>query len=305
MATQSLDQSDAAAPTANSGFGNDGQFHVSNGRIIDPSGNSFVAKGINVQSDQVDPATLFSTFPGLNAVRVPTTPGADLGPIDNMVNQLTSKGVVVMLEDHTSSGGNPNTLEGQPLADEAKWYADIASRYQSNPFVWFGTANEPDNTANMSAINTQESAIYDAIRGTGSQAMIVLETRGGFTADAALKDPGLFGQMTNTAWDVHYYGWVSNFSQDTGTIASALQKEISDAQSVYSKDGLMPVVVGEYGPSTTGSGPYDSNGLQVVDAANHSGKGTFAWAWNAGSDTLVNNGNLTDFGQMVAQHIAG
>ncbi len=282
-----------------------GQFSVANGQIIDPSGAAFVARGINVFPGQVDAATILRTFPGINAVRVAATPGTDPGTLDSLVQGLTSKGVVVLIEDHSSSGGNPNTLSGQALANEASWYAGMASKYQSNPDVWFGTANEPDNSANLQAIPDQERAIYDAIRGTGSKAMVMLEERGGgYSEDAVAQSPGTYATMTNVAWDTHYYGWLTNYSTDPAAIANSVQSQIALAQSVRSADGLVPVIIGEYGPSTTGLAGYDANGLQVVQAVDNSGKGTFAWAYNAGTDALTNGGGLTDFGQLVAKHIA-
>ncbi len=280
------------------------QFSVASGQIIDPNGNQFIARGINTFLGQADAATIMKTFPGINAVRLATTPSADQGAIDTLVQGLTSKGVVVVIEDHSSSGGNPNTSSGQALTNEANWFAGLAGKYQNNPYVWFGTANEPDNTANLAAIPAQEAAIYNAIRGAGSNAMVLMEMRGGFTNDAAQQSASTYAGMKNVAWDTHYYGWVSKYSTDPAAIAKGLQDQIANAQSVKSADGTMPVVIGEYGPSTTGSGNYDANGLQVVQAVDDSGYGTLAWAWSAGTDTLVNSSGLTDFGQMVAKHIA-
>ena len=282
-----------------------GQFSVSNGQIIDPNGNPFVARGINVFPGQVDAATILQTFPGINAVRVAATPGTDPGTLDSLVQGLTAKGVVVLIEDHSSSGGNPNTMSGQALANEASWYGGLASKYQNNPDVWFGTANEPDNSANLQAIPDQEKAIYDAIRGTGSKAMVMLEERGGgYSEDAVAQSAGTYASMTNVAWDTHYYGWLTGYSTDSSVIAKSIQSQINLAQSVRSADGLVPVIIGEYGPSTTGIAGYDANGMQVVQAVDNSGKGTFAWAYNAGTDALTNGSGLTDFGQVVSQHIA-
>ena len=281
------------------------QFSVVGGQIVDPNGRPFVARGINVFLNQVDPATILKLFPGINAIRLATTPGADETAIDALVQGLTSKGVVVLIEDHSSSGGNPNTSSGPALTNEAKWYAGLASKYHANPYVWFGTANEPDNTANPAAIPAQEAAIYNAVRGAGSNAIVLMEMRGGFTNDAAQQNSLTYAGMSNVAWDTHYYGWVTNQSTDPAIIAKGLAAQIANAQSVKSADGIMPVVIGEYGPSSSGIAGYDANGLQVVQAVHDSGKGTFAWAYSAGTDTLVANGaTLSDFGRMVAQHIA-
>ncbi len=278
---------------------------MANGAILDPSGGTFIARGINVFLGQADTATIVRTFPGINMVRLATTPGADPNAIDTLVQGLTASKIVVEIEDHSSSGGNPNTLSGTALASQANWYASLAAKYQKNPFVWFGTANEPDNTADPQAVVTQEQAIYRAIRGTGSTAMTLLEMRGGFTNDAALQSAATYAGMTNVAWDTHFYGWVVNYSTNASTIAAGLKAQIANAQTVRSADGVVPVVIGEYGPSTTGSGNYDANGLQVVQAVHDSGYGAIAWAFNAGTDALTSNGtSLTDFGRMVAQHIA-
>ena len=295
----------AANPSGSSIMANPtGQFSVSNGQIIDPNGQVFIARGINIFPGQVDAATILKTFPGINAVRVAATPGTDLAVLDALVQGLTPKGVAVVIEDHSSSGGNPNTLSGQALADQASAYAKWAGRYQGNTHVWFGSPNEPDNTANLQAIPDQEAAIYNAIRGTGSQAMVLMEMRGGFTNDAAQKAASTYAGMTNIAWDAHYYGWAVKQSTDPATIAKGLRDQVANAQSVKSGDGRVPVVVGETGVSTTGSGS-DADGLQVVQAVFDSGYGAFAWAWNAGTDALTNSGGgLTDFGQLVAQRIA-
>jgi len=283
-----------------------GQFSVANGQIVDPSGSPFVERGINVFTNQVDAATILKTFPGINAVRLATTPDADPNAIDALVQGLTSAGVVVVIEDHSSSRGNPNTLSGQALADQAAWYGRETAKYQNNPRVWFGTPNEPDNSANLKAITDQERAVYDAIRGAGSQAMIMLEERGGgWSTDATVQNASTFADMTNVAWDVHYYGGETNGNQDPSVLAKAIQAHVDGSRVVRSADGVVPVVIGEYGPSTTGSGGYDNNGLQVVQAVDNSGLSSFAWAYNAGTDALTSDsGNLTDFGQMVAKHIA-
>jgi len=294
----------AGTPGSSTMAGSTGQFSVANGQIIDPNGKVFIARGINVFLGQADAATILKTFPGINAVRLATALGADVNAIDALVQGLTSKGVVVVIEDHTSSGGNPNTLSGQALADQASLYAKLAGRYQGNSDLWFGSPNEPDNTANLAAVPAQQAAIYNAIRGTGSNAMVLMEMRGGFTNDAAQQSASTYAGMRNVAWDTHYYGSAVNQNTDPATIAKALQDQIANAQSVKSADGTMPVVIGEYGPSTTGSGSYDANGLQVVQVVDDSGHGTFAWAWNAGTDALTNGGGLTDFGQLVAKHIA-
>ena len=112
--------------------------------------------------------------------------------------------------------------------------------------------------------------------------------------------------MKNVVWDTHFYGWVPKYSTNMVTIVRALGAQISQMKTVQSADGIVPVIIGEFGPSTTGlGGIYDANGLQVVQAVGNSGYGTLAWAWNAGTDALTDGDNkLTDFGILTARHIA-
>ncbi len=249
-------------------------------------------------------ATLLATLPGLNAVRLAATPGTDPGTIDALVQGLTSHGVVVEIEDHSSAGaafapnGN-NVLTGSALDAETAWYAGLAARYRNNPHVWFGTANEPDAPSDPGSIAQQEIAIYNAIRGAGNKTMVMLSERGGFTTDFAQPYAADYAKMSNVAWDSHYYGWVSNYSTKQADIFTSFSNQIANAQSIRSADGLVPVVIGEYGTSTTGSGQ-DANGTQVVQMVGDSKIGGMAWAWNAGTDALTSGSNtLTPFGQQV------
>ncbi len=68
----------------------------------------------------------------------------------------------------------------------------------------------------------------------------------------------------------------------------------------------MPVVIGEYGNSTTGNG-VDPGGYQTVEAVGDVSNPSMAWVWEtyAGNgDNLQSNGVLTAYGQQVAAIIA-
>ena len=84
---------------------------------------------------------------------------------------------------------------------------------------------------------------------------------------------------------------------------------ILGAQTITSADGVMPVIIGEYGDSTTGE-DIDANGDQVVQVVDSSGYGSMAWNWNSccTGDKLTNGpgSSLTSpYGQLVAQFISG
>ena len=301
------------------------QFHVSNGQIIDPDGNVFVARGMDIgPQDMTSVAqSLGTTFPGTNFIRLATwdTAPYSMAQYQNFVSQMTAKGIVVEFEDHAYP--SPGTYTGAQLATESAWYASLAATFANNPYVWFGTMNEPNSGTygpSEAAISTQEVATYNAIRGAGNNSMIMMELDGGGNPGSVGAGfgmtPSSYSGMTNIAWDLHYYGWSSGYSTDQATVTADLMGSasggygIAAAQSITSADGTVPVIIGEFGNSTDGSN-VDANGNQVISAVLNSGYGYAAWTWggSGGPDQLTNNeaggaGSLTPFGQQVAAGIA-
>ena len=107
--------------------------------------------------------------------------------------------------------------------------------------------------------------------------------------------------MTNVHWDDHYYNWLSNYSTSVSDNLTALQAEVAGSQVYKDANGVIPVIVGEYGNSTTGTG-IDGGGTATIAAVLESGYGSTAWGINPGGtgDQLTNGNSLTAFGQQVA-----
>jgi hypothetical protein len=127
-----------------------GAFHVAKGRIIGPNGLPFIARGINMaDSDMGDAAAAIALFPGLNFVRLAIYTYQDPSAYAAFISTMTSRGTVVEIEHHvetdgnTGGGGTGNIASGAWLAAENAFYAAVAGAYASNPYVWFGTTNEP------------------------------------------------------------------------------------------------------------------------------------------------------------------
>jgi mannan endo-1,4-beta-mannosidase len=240
----------------------------------------------------------------------------DASSFTTFVQQVTAHGVVVEIEDHPWPLAHPYT--GGALASETAWYASLAATFKNNPYVWFGTMNEPqsDYGSAESAISDQEVAIYNAIRNTGNNTIIMMSLLGGGNPGTIGDGYGMttsdYATMTKIVWDLHHYGWMSNYSQNLATEEATLTGSpasgsgITAAQTIRSADGLVPVIIGEYGNSTTGE-DIDPNGDVVVQAVQQSGYGCVAWAWHAADtigDMLVDgSGNLTAYGQEVASFI--
>lgn len=294
-----------------------GNFQVENGQIIDPNGNTFVAKGINVFDSQMGNASqILSDFPGINFIRLNVYSYQSPSAYASFVQQMTAAGVVVEFEDHTTStgsnsgGGEGSAFGGSQLSNELNWYSSMASAYASNPYVWFGTDNEPP----PGGLSNWEQETYNAIRGSGNNNMVLIETPGGGYPAGNQQTYGLdqsvYSGMYNIAIDDHYYGWASNYNTDQNAVNSALNSIVQSTQAITSENGTLPVIIGETGDSMNAwsTAANASQVAQAVQQAANDGEtsGAVAWGWDPGD---VNNltdgqGNLTSDGQEWAQWIA-
>jgi hypothetical protein len=298
-----------AADCATGPTGGTRSFTVSGGQIIAPDGRQFIAKGINIYPDQLGkrgvPAVL-ETFPGINLVRLNIFElnqytAAKLKPL---VEQLTRHGVVVELEDHNY----PAVLSGSELTKAAAWYANLASAFINNPYVVFGTQNEPDATRGTGAVDTEIRTIYEAIRSTGNSTLILMNPIGGTSVSGL--NSSVYAKMTGVVWDVHEYSWVGKLSEDTSVQLAALRRNVSGAQAITSADGTIPVIIGEYGWACCTV--VDQGWKAVVNAVRASGLGSVAWAWTGGGtlEMLLNDHRgspaygLSEFGEMVKRMFA-
>jgi hypothetical protein len=287
-------------------------FSTLNGQIIGPNGEPFIARGIDITDFELSSAItgptvdpLLGLFPGLNFIRLAVTnyAGDSLSSLEQEINWATSKGVVVEVEDHNY----PTPLSGSSLTSVEGFYSSLASAFNNDPYVWFGTQNEPDsgNPNDESAVTNEQVGIYNAVRSVGNTSPILIDAVGAYSTTGL--SPSTYASMTNIIWDAHYYDWLSGYSSNQPTVTAALNNEVSSLQSFATgANGTIPVIIGEYGNSTNGSS-IDPGWQQVVAAVDASGRGSAAWTWyfpDATGDELTDgNGHLTAYGQLVANYI--
>lgn len=307
-------------PFPNSGTG---QFFVRSGKVIAPNGTTWSGRGVNIlEGNDTSESDVASKFSKINVVRFacytyPST--ATLAPI---VQAFTSLGIVVVLENHFNNAGNAGGSQGQiftgqTLTTEQNWYKSIASYFANNPYVWFGTNNEPSETDsngnnNPAALSSWQQTTYNTIRNAGNNSPILIETivyvsnssgqlviNGGFTAN-------VYAAMHNVIWDQHLYGGLT-----AGTTASSIYNQIiSGLNGMPSADGVMPIFIGEYGDSQDGQN-IDSNASDCINTVqSYVANGTFAastaWAFAnfGGADSLLDgSGNLSSYGQTIATFV--
>jgi hypothetical protein len=257
-------------------------FHVAADQIIGPNGQAFKAQGIDVLESTLGSVVgdasggaLLKSFPATNMVRIAMESGYNSynsPAFVNAVNWLTAKGIVVEIGNYNTTGG---VATGQGLVDEVNWFAALASKYKSNPYVWFSPDNEPtDGNTYNGATTAEQLAAYNAIRGTGNTSMIGIEDT------FATLNPGNYAGMTNIHWDSHYYNWNAGYSADVATNEAAINNRNALLNSLFkSADGAIPIITGEFGDSTSGayidaggrprSRPWWTSGLRT--AAGHRG----------------------------------
>lgn len=275
-----------------------GAFKVSQGQIMAPNGQPFIARGLNLYDTLMsEGAEMTSMFIGLNFVRMGIHSYQSPTAYDSFVSQMTSAGRVVEFENHPDAGGGQDSGPPGGIPTESAWYAAMAQHFQTNPYVWFGTFNEPKGIPTLSA---WQQATYTAIRNTGNSNPIIVYSSG----EAGVLQPSVYANMTNIIWDVHYYGGGRTTATDQELAAS-----IATSQSIRSGDGLVPALIGEYGDSQDGSN-VDSNAVQAVTSVVNRGasgqNGSAAWAFNPGgnADRVQNNWQLTSpYGDQVALYI--
>ncbi len=229
---------------------------MKDGNIIGPDGKRFVARGINVDGRDANFLSdeMLESFPGLNFIRLATSPSGkpfdkeivktdqeQMDGIQQFIDKMTARGIVVEVENH--AGGTPT---GQALQNELDFYSQLAERNKNNPYVWFGSNNEPGTkTEDVSAIVNEQQQVYDTIRGAGNNNMIMFETAYGGVAKS--EDPFRQNEdldtYKNVAIDAHWYG--SRFGENAG---NRLADRIDKFDEFKSADGELPVIIGEYGP---------------------------------------------------------
>jgi hypothetical protein len=297
-----------------------GRFTSANGQIYDQNGKPFIAKGINLmQGQEGDLSQIIATLPGINFIRFNVLDlSVPASAYQGFVQQAAAAGIFVLFDDHTNNGNNGSAggeagtiFQGQQLQNELNWFHNAAITYAAYANVGLDSNNEPSEklTPNgpndPAALSAWQDETYHAIRdGTGFTGPVVLQVNGDATPAnfGAGYNTALWAGYTNTWAEIHDYAWVPGFNADQNAITQNLLANIGYTQHLTTANGAPPVLIGEYGPSTTGNYPGDDpNGYQLVASVLSAGVSSAAWGWRTGAfDNLANrDGSLTPFGQMV------
>jgi hypothetical protein len=282
-----------------------GNFTVSNGLFIGPDGANFIGRGVNtgeiaqaVTNAACQPLT--TLFPNVGILRWASGGYPSVGSVSTYIDRLVAQNIVVLVEDHLFPQQQPGFVQAR-----YDFYAAFAAHYINEPFVWFGTTNEPLDPG----VTDDHLQIYNAIRGTGSKAIVLFDAIGGGGngrqgPDAF--DPSRYANTTNAGWDIHPYAWWVSKSNDQNLINNTIAQYANQCKQITNRDGPMPVLLAEYGDSTDGQN-VDVDWVNWITGVHTSGYGSAAWIMNVSGtgDILVDgNGNLTAYGQKVSTFVA-
>lgn len=302
---------------------NNGKFETYNGKIYDPNGREFVAKGVNLNGPGFgwpgDPVSYVDEVEkwGFNAIRlnvqeIEPSPYkyAENGTIDSIVQAYTQAGIVVIIEPHENTGG---WFEGQELNELVNWHSNLAERYKDNPYVWLNVSNEPggvNSPANKDKYLNQNTQVIQAIRAKGFENPIMVDgwywgqDSGSWnnnpvsdTSSAILGVSDSLLALDRTANKGNDQLVFSLHTYDQWSYGDAKLANFVDR--VQAKK--LPFVIGEYG--TQGNGDInDATTKSVLAVAPSRNVGRFAWSWWGGDYfDLTKSGNGSNGGGQHAQ----
>jgi endoglucanase len=265
-------------------------------KIFDPSGAQFTPRGVNQAGLELAPTyPNFQDFNfyamslwGATIVRIPLSQSFWLSTdcsydsgyaarIDQIVQSITTRGMVALLDLHTShAGALCGPIVHPPMADDhsVQFWTQVANRYKSNPLVAFDLVNEPayidgktwrdgGTVTTWHAVGMQQ--LYNTVRATGATNLVFLSGLGwAYHVDVALQYPvDGYGIVYST----HLYS-----QQGTTGLPTGIDAALLPTAAQY------PVVAGEFGTQLT-SPTYNSS---VIAYAESHGLGWIAFNWNVG-----------------------
>jgi len=296
-------------------------YHVSNGQFIGPNGQPFKGRGVNIWADAIPAATanMTSVFPGINYARLNFSDqygGMGNWPpskLKQYIDTMTNAGIVVVIDPHDY----PNIYQGDQLTRVCNFMQAQVQAFKGYGNVWYQTQNEPGvSNGGAGALMNMLKAIYTTCKNAGATAPILISGEGSYTIDGWTGiDHNTWASWNGIGWFLHYYNWGSSFagggapsySTDLNTNKKAVANLAAALQAAHSADGIMPVVIDEYGDSTNGD-TVDPGWQATLGAVHQSGFGTAAWNWLklGNGDVLIDpqpNTLTNPYGTTVRDHI--
>jgi aryl-phospho-beta-D-glucosidase BglC (GH1 family) len=214
--------------------------------------------------------------------------------VDRIVNDVTSRGMVLVLDLHTNAltaCGAWDQQQKMPDAQAVSFWQAAATRYKNNPLVAFDLYNEPHdvtdaqwkNGGSISSSGVTYQAVgmqklYDTVRATGAKNLVFASGRGWagtYPATAPLTG------TTNLIWAVHAYTCPTATPANGGACQSG-PGGVEDPSGILGSFATVgttqPVMVTEFGWPDPNDGDYIAN--VAAYASSHGWVGWNAFVFN-------------------------
>jgi len=140
-----------------------------------------------------------------------------LESIDKVIQEYTSRGIVVEAENHSADVGNIG------------WYSEMAAKYKDNPLVMLETPNEP--SGDPASVASNQIEVIRAIRAAGYSNPIGVQPVGGYDeSNFAMVTAAVGNEQLYATPHLYYYGSDPSGASD---YMGAL-KQGASAQGLYS-----------------------------------------------------------------------
>jgi mannan endo-1,4-beta-mannosidase len=285
-------------------------FRISNGRLVEASGNDFVMRGVNhahtwYQSQTQSFADIKAL--GANTVRVVLASGQrwtrnDAADVANVVNRCKTNRLICVLEVHDTTGYGEQS--GAATLDQAVdyWISVQSALAGQEDYVILNIGNEPWGNTNYTGWTAATQNAIGRLRTAGFDHTIMVDApnwgqdwSGTMRSNAAAvfaSDPD-----RNTIFSVHMYG-----VYDTAA-------EVRDYLTAF-VNARLPILVGEFGHNHSDGNP-DEDAIMAV--TQELGLGYLGWSWSGNGGgveylDLVTNFDgdaLTDWGRRLFQGANG
>ena len=287
-------------------------FHTSGNGIFGADGKRVVFRGIHRDGSQ-KPYPVFPTDAeigqarlwGANFIRVPLNESLWVntcdrratnqwwypGAIDQEVKQITSRGMVALLDLHQSVARPCGSSAMQPMADAQyapAFWAQVAARYKSNPYVAFDLYNEPHDISDALWLNggtvpnmpmfkvAGMQQLYNTVRQTGATNLIFISGN-----QYAVYPPAKLVTGNNIVNAVHAY------TCGDGPPPGCKTPDYYNPTYILNKWATIgqtkPVMVTEFGWPTADDPIFDRN---VIAVAEYRGWGWDAFVWDGGANGM-------------------
>jgi hypothetical protein len=290
-----------------------GPLHTTGNHVLDASGRTVTFRGLaisglerplaNAVPVSTDEAATAKSW-GANFVRLPLAenpvlPGdclydaTYLARVDTMVDAITSRGMVALVDLHTNAATacGPTVQQTLPDAGSVTFWQTVASRYKNNPLVAFDLYNEPHDvsdsvwrdggtttTNGVTYTTPGMQRLYSTVRGTGAT-NLVMASGTNWASDFPASAPLV--QTTNLVYAVHAYT-CPNGTPSMGAVCNPGPAGIYDPSGIFGHFSTiattMPVMVTEFGWPDRNDGVYMTNVAAYVQQ--HGWAGWSAWAFD-------------------------